>query len=385
VLSAAEPFLNYAFEWVTYYGYPSYFSFDTAQGVIPGMIVVLPLMVVGAAVTLLNCKCVDNEKYEWRILAVAATSLLVAYPAYIGWRLSRPLAIPAHSTSDSEAYVGMRELVGRPKLLDVLREYNRDPISPPSLARAVDRAASEYAQLDQFLTEDLQIQVQFDINRSYDHSPRRSIIRVLNARALVACDRMRVGEFVDSCIASLRFADLIEGQGMVHDWLTHHAVEQMALDGVHRGMPLLDSKHCRELALLIAHYNHDRIPLSETLHRERAFEENAGGWFVHLISELDFSVVTVLGMKVPSYDWMRKMSEAEASLLATELAIRAYRRDHYGLPQELADLVPKYLAAIPEDPWSSTGEPLRYHRVGQTYTLLVLGEGENVTLKDAFE
>jgi hypothetical protein len=52
-------------------------------------------------------------------------------------------------------------------------------------------------------------------------------------------------------------------------------------------------------------------------------------------------------------------------------ALAAYRADHGAYPADLAALVPKHLAAIPEDLFS--GGPIRYKRDGAGYVLYSVG------------
>ena len=52
---------------------------------------------------------------------------------------------------------------------------------------------------------------------------------------------------------------------------------------------------------------------------------------------------------------------AVTHVAATQLAIRLYAVDHDGrLPTSLAVLVPKYLSAVPTDPFAPLGTPIGY-------------------------
>ncbi len=58
-------------------------------------------------------------------------------------------------------------------------------------------------------------------------------------------------------------------------------------------------------------------------------------------------------------------------MVQTAYALAAYRAEHKSYPTELAQLVPKHLKAIPEDPFS--GGPLRYKREADGYLLYMVG------------
>jgi hypothetical protein len=64
----------------------------------------------------------------------------------------------------------------------------------------------------------------------------------------------------------------------------------------------------------------------------------------------------------------------DAHLAAAALAIRWYAGEHEGrLPASLDELVPKYLARVPEDPFSPTGSALGYRPIGDQPILYSVG------------
>lgn len=64
-------------------------------------------------------------------------------------------------------------------------------------------------------------------------------------------------------------------------------------------------------------------------------------------------------------------NSASNRLLATTLALRAYKLDHGTYPATLQALVPQYLPAVPADPFAAA--PLRYHLQGNRYILYSVG------------
>eukprot|EP00752_Nemacystus_decipiens_P013955 g12391.t1 len=63
-------------------------------------------------------------------------------------------------------------------------------------------------------------------------------------------------------------------------------------------------------------------------------------------------------------------SEVLLRCAAIAIAIKLYEADHGQRPETLNQLVPAYLPAIPIDPFSNTGEPIRYKPGGVTPTLV---------------
>jgi hypothetical protein len=78
---------------------------------------------------------------------------------------------------------------------------------------------------------------------------------------------------------------------------------------------------------------------------------------------------------IPAYGQVRlKMytNQAQNRMLMTALALRAYKLDHGAYPKALADLVPAYLPAVPNDPFA-IDQSLRYLPSGTSYLLYSLG------------
>jgi hypothetical protein len=68
---------------------------------------------------------------------------------------------------------------------------------------------------------------------------------------------------------------------------------------------------------------------------------------------------------LPSFDKVYVLQYrgiAMRRMTATALAIRLYEIDRGHRPEKLTDLVPKYLAAVPVDPFTAQREPIRYVR-----------------------
>lgn len=61
------------------------------------------------------------------------------------------------------------------------------------------------------------------------------------------------------------------------------------------------------------------------------------------------------------------------SVAAVELALEAFHQDHGTWPDALNELVPRYLATLPLDPFDSQSHPLRYRRTPTGYCLYSIG------------
>jgi hypothetical protein len=86
----------------------------------------------------------------------------------------------------------------------------------------------------------------------------------------------------------------------------------------------------------------------------------------------------LLQMLMPEFSQLKfkgLVNDAENRLLATSLALHAYKQQHGEYPQSLTYLEPKYLSSIPRDPFGSTISPpgLKYLRTEGTFALWSVG------------
>jgi hypothetical protein len=130
---------------------------------------------------------------------------------------------------------------------------------------------------------------------------------------------------------------------------------------------LISLRQCAEMADKIWQLESDREPWDVRRARQRIIDENID-WKRHLQSLLmDWS-----GMDHHEHEknyYLRRRTELR--VLALELAIRAYRAEHGEPPAQLADLVPKYLPAVPEDPFGSG--PMQYRVTDSGHTIYSVG------------
>jgi hypothetical protein len=68
----------------------------------------------------------------------------------------------------------------------------------------------------------------------------------------------------------------------------------------------------------------------------------------------------------------QRQSVTYTRLVMADLAVRTFAAEKGRFPNSLEELVPKYLATVPEDPFS--GQPLRYRVEGTTYVLYSVGQ-----------
>ncbi|WP_197527624.1 hypothetical protein [Posidoniimonas polymericola] len=102
--------------------------------------------------------------------------------------------------------------------------------------------------------------------------------------------------------------------------------------------------------------------------KEGRFMQRLGGWTGHLGEILGVSDSLTRPAFLSSRASYRQFL-ASLRLLQVEYALRLYHHRHSAWPDNLQQLTPAILAAVPTDPYAADDAPLRYARSGEGYRL----------------
>jgi hypothetical protein len=143
--------------------------------------------------------------------------------------------------------------------------------------------------------------------------------------------------------------------------------ELKAVNGLWECRSQLSAKECLDLAKLLLALDQSRDSWEAKCDHQRLIDANAN-WESHLRVILD----DWSGQN--PYEWTKSEHFKlliQLRILAIDLAIRAYQLDEGPLPATLRQLVPKYLDAIPTDPYGNA--PLRYRVTKGGHTIYSVG------------
>lgn len=130
-----------------------------------------------------------------------------------------------------------------------------------------------------------------------------------------------------------------------------------------------------ELARLLETLEADREPTEAMLERDVRWRARSRGWRFELERSLMGELVGFDIAPTPAsraYELTMRDLRCMGSMLATDLALRAYRANHGQWPSRLDDLCPDYLDAIPNDPL--TGRPYVYRPAEPEFVLYSVGK-----------
>jgi len=210
------------------------------------------------------------------------------------------------------------------------------------------------------LQEDCAVPIQFSESYMSRRIPELAGFKRL-AQAFVAEGRLaemenRPGDAAKSYLDTIRLGNKSDRGGILIDQLVSIAIEAMGVAHLQKLVDQLDAKSCREAAATLETLDAQGQSWQQAVQQERDWSRRAYPGvryeLVRLMSRNSFNKALQGGE--------RKFNKQQMEMrqLTVALAARAYELDKGHRPVNIADLVPDYLKAIPQDP--VTGSNLVY-------------------------
>jgi hypothetical protein len=213
----------------------------------------------------------------------------------------------------------------------------------------------------------------FDSNLLMDVQSCRSISRGLDTQAKIL-ESTSPDQAADHAIGILQLGGMLR-----HEGLLVHGLVGMAIEGVGQlRLGLLRTKmsanKARELARELEQLEERRETLEEAFVREERWIDLNDRWGYRLCKIFDTSESGALPGTTSGrqqFEISRGRYSCFSRLLATDLALRAYKSQHGEYPKNLQDLAPQYLSRVLDD---SFGRPFVYRQSGSSFVLYSLGK-----------
>jgi hypothetical protein len=288
------------------------------------------------------------------VVLVAAVGL--GYAAFRGWGPSPTIPLPDPNGYDDLTLAG-RMIVGQlpwkvrapeagPEEIRPYVESNREALAlgRQGLARE-SRVPLKYSEADLDGARIGQV---------------RALGRLLLSEGRLAETEGRLSGAMVSYLETARLGPHVSRGGLMLDALAGWAIEGTGLDALRGIRDRLPEDDLREAIRELEAIDRNREPCRRVVANEDAWRKKAVPLYTRAVLG-----VTGMGNRLlaPAYraaELALQRTEARLRLLLSDLAIRAYRLETGSDPETLADLVPRYLATIPVDPYS--GRPLVYRR-----------------------
>ena len=182
---------------------------------------------------------------------------------------------------------------------------------------------------------------------------------LLKAEGLVAEKENRPSDALKSYLDAMRFAHELARGGVQISSLVGLACEAIAMNPLEQLRSDLSAVDCQHAARALEEISLKQEDFETILAREKAWGRRTAGWTY----QIQYLFMARL-MKPAHEKFQQKFKDRETrrKLLMTELSIRAYQLENGASPKALLELVPRFLRALPIDPYSGTN----FHYLAQS-------------------
>jgi hypothetical protein len=218
------------------------------------------------------------------------------------------------------------------------------------------------------LQKDCAVPLQFSENYMSRHlselSSHKRLAEAFEAEGRLAEMENRPGDAAKSYLDATRLGHKSARGGILIDQLVGIAIKAIGTSHLQKLIDQLDAKSCRETAAILETLGTQRQTWNEVAQQDDAWSRRTYSSFRYRLTKLMLSISPKMRghMKAVQNAFERKLEKQQTNTrqLIIDLAARAYELDKGHRPANLADLVPDYLKAIPQDP--STGTNMVYLR-----------------------
>jgi len=233
-------------------------------------------------------------------------------------------------------------------------EYNETNTAQVQKVVAADAAALSLARAG--LSNACRVPIQYSRSYISNHleelAGTKRLARAFVAEGLLVEAEGRTGDAIRSYLDTIRLGNESSRGGLLIDELVGIAIEAIGAAHLQTLVPHLDAKTCRETAAALETLDARRQTWDEVMQQENSWSHAAyRGWRYELLWLASRKSVTPAIAATKRKFNQQEMRERQ---LMIDLAARAYELDKGHPPANLADLVPDYLKAVPQDPVTGT-------------------------------
>jgi hypothetical protein len=232
--------------------------------------------------------------------------------------------------------------------------WNYDEMNEEELRKTVSANAEALSLVRSGLSNQCCVPIQFSETYINNHLADLTGLKRL-AQAFVAEGKLaemenRPNAAAKSYLDTVHFGNESARGGVLIDELVGIAVEAIGTTHLQKVVVRLDSKSCRETATALETLDVQRQTWEEVMQQEHA-------WSRRTFTGVRYEIARLMSGRSQEKNLQKaeqKFNERQIKTrqLFVDLAARAYKLDKGHPPESLSDLVPDYLKAIPQNPFT---------------------------------
>jgi len=317
-----------------------------------------------------------------RVVAIGSTAifaaLLAALPLYVLGKLLTPDPIPKSIVPNPNGY---EELVAASRLMTTtLFDGTLDfkTATAQQLRPEVKKCEKAFGMVASGLQKPCVVPVDYSTASISveDMMAFRRMDRALAGQGRLAELENRFKDAAGSYQDAISFGYGVRRGGLLIDGMVGIACSRGGTEPLYFIRDKLPPDQVSQLISQLVQLDATDEPYAEYEKRDRIWAQGATGWHGHfnqILSQLFNRTCDFLFFNSDDLPLAYLTHQATIRLLICELALAQFHNEHLRWPTSLDDLIPKYLTAIPADPFSTDKAPLRYKPNNDGYVLYSVG------------
>lgn len=362
LLQWKEWFVSETVEFGFEYDYNDWQSIPYRKSIAVGLtwlVVVALTMVCTAIICYLAVPSLPQRSLRKRI--AMALGLALTVPSVVAWMfLIQKPPIPNQELPNPNGYndfLAAAETLP-PRVTVYSNNFDPDTDSLDVVRKAIEEVQPAIDLVRAGLSKDIQKPLNYSSKLSLElHDACRKIGAGLEAKGKLAERQNDHAKAAEEYMTIMQFATRYFRESTIVDFL------QASFGRGFRGLFLMRDNLASEVRLRLiselAEIEQQVEPLEQLVERDNALQIHVYGWRAHLRQVME-KIPGVENFMERTFPAIYRRHIAILRLLRVELALRVWKSEYGDWPKSLESLVPSILPAVPIDPFSSDGQPLRY-------------------------
>lgn len=277
------------------------------------------------------------------------------------WQMSRPSGRQVADPSLPNSYVQLLQVARRVASVNVGTAEDRDLASLEGLQFVMKPGFVPF--YPEFASDDL---------KTEEMSSFRNLAQAWKSEANAQALKRDWHEAARYRLSTIRLGAIVSHRGLIIHGLIGLACERMGTEGLTAMRDELSPDTARYVLAGLVQLDQGREPYARMAERDRQWSRTHSAWRSRFAVAIEaWGRAGVTHPEAPNYEWIAQQRDATIRLLITDLAVRLHRDEHGSLPPNLQALVPRYLPAMPVDPFS--GESIIYRPQGDDFVVYSVG------------
>lgn len=251
---------------------------------------------------------------------------------------------------------GYNDFVKAGRITADLAEYEYDKLNQEQLREAVKKNAAALSLVRDGLSNECRVPIQFSQvyaeNHLNDLASFKKLAQAFAAEGKLAEIENHPDAAAKSYLDAIHFGNESMDGGVLIDALVGIAIEAIATSHLTNLVDKLDAKSCRETAATLETFDGQRQTWNEIMRQEHNWSRRTFTGFGYDIARLETHRSMEAAFKQSEKKFLQHVKETRQ--LTIDFAARAYELDKGKAPANVSNLVPDYLKAIPQDPFTNT-------------------------------